>query len=149
MREELFQTLKKDHQEVKGIFSKLKEATQSNRREELLKKLQEEIIPHMSSEEKVLYTALKKKKEAKEDVLQSLEEHHAAHLFLQELAQMSPDDERFKAKVSVLMEMVDHHVEEEEDVIFKDIRKLVSDEEVDDLLKDFNKEKEKAKKSLH
>jgi hemerythrin superfamily protein len=149
MQEELFQTLKKDHQEVKGIFAKLKEASQSSKREELLEKLREEILPHMTGEEKVIYPALKENKDSKEDVLQSLEEHHAAQLILQELTKMSPDDERFKAKVSVLMEMVDHHVEEEEDIIFKDIRKFINNDEAGKILEKFNKEKEKAKKGMH
>lgn len=149
MHQELFKTLKQDHQEVKGIFSRLKESDQVSERKKLLEQLQEEILPHMTGEEKVLYPALKKTEEIREDALEALEEHHAAQLILKELAKMSPDHERFRAKVSVLMEMIDHHVEEEEDVIFKDIKKQFSSEEAGQLLESFNQEKEKARKTRH
>jgi hemerythrin superfamily protein len=149
MYQDLFNTLKKDHKEVKSIFSQLKEASQSAQRQELLQQLQEELLPHMISEEKVLYPALKKSEEIREDALEALEEHHAAQLILKELMKLSPDDERFKAKVTVLMEMVDHHVEEEEDVIFKDVKKQFSSQEAGELLESFTKEKEKAKKTKH
>jgi hemerythrin superfamily protein len=145
MHQELFETLKQDHQEVKDIFSQLKESSKTSERKALLEKLQQEILPHMTGEEKVIYPAMKKNEGIREDALEALEEHHAAQLILKELAKMSPDDERFKAKVSVLMEMVDHHVEEEEDVIFKDIKKQFSSEEAGQLLEGFNKEKEKAR----
>jgi hemerythrin superfamily protein len=149
MYQELFNTLKQDHKEVKSIFTQLKDSSQPSKRKELLEKLHEEIMPHMASEEKVLYPALKKSAEIREDALEALEEHHAAQLILKELIKMSPDDERFKAKVTVLMEMVDHHVEEEEDVIFKDVKKQFSSEEAGQLLESFNKEKEKARKTKH
>jgi hemerythrin superfamily protein len=149
MYQELFKALQQDHKEVKSIFSQLKNSSQPSERKELLEKLQEELLPHMTSEEKVIYPALKKTEEIREDALEALEEHHAAQLILKELSKMSPDHERFKAKVTVLMEMVDHHVEEEEDVIFKDLKKQFSSEEAGQLLENFNKEKEKAKKTRH
>jgi hemerythrin superfamily protein len=149
MYQELFKTLKQDHKEVKSIFSELKSSSQSSERKNLLEKLRRELLPHMTGEEKALYPALKKTEAIREDALEALEEHHAAQLILTELTSMSPDDERFKAKVTVLMEMVDHHVEEEEDVIFKDVKKQFSSDEAGQLLENFNKEKEKAKKSMH
>lgn len=149
MHDQLFQTLKKDHQEVKSLFKKLTEAKKANEREELLEKLDSEITPHMRAEERTVYMALQKKKEAKEDALEAFEEHHAARLVMHELQDLSADDERFLAKSMVLKEMVEHHLKEEEKDIFQDIREGFSADEAGKLLERFNQEKERIKKKLH
>ena len=44
-----------------------------------------------------------------------------------------PEDERFMAKVTVLKEQVEHHVEEEKTNLFPKVKKLLSNDELDDL----------------
>lgn len=149
MHDQLFQTLKKDHQEVKSLFKKLTEAKKADQREELLEQLDSEITPHMRAEERTVYMALQKNKEAKEDALEAFEEHHAARLVMHELQDLSADDERFLAKTMVLKEMVEHHLKEEEKEIFQDIRDAFSADEAGKLLERFNQEKERIKKKLH
>lgn len=148
MHEQLFQTLKKDHQEVKSLFKKLTEAKQADQRTQLLEQLDLEITPHMRAEERTLYTALQKSKDAKEDALEAFEEHHAARLIMHELQDLSADDDRFLAKSMVLKEMVEHHLKEEEKDIFKDMREAFSADEAGKLLERFNQEKERMKKKL-
>ncbi|MEZ4599139.1 MAG: hemerythrin domain-containing protein [Syntrophotaleaceae bacterium] len=150
MAEKLFDVIKKDHQEVKGIFEKILQTKKSDQREKLLDQLKSEIIPHMTAEEKILYRDLKDEcSECKEDVLEAYEEHHAARLILDELMDLSADDETFHAKASVLQEMVSHHIKEEESTIFKDIKKHMKSDQVEEILQKFEKEKEKAKGKAH
>ncbi len=150
MHDQLFDTLRKDHQEVRDIFQKLLDAEQSSRREELVGKLHREILPHMRAEERTLYPSVRDHcNTCKGDVLESMEEHHAARLVLHELQEMEADDERFQAKTAVLREMVEHHIKEEEEEIFKDVRRNLSDQQAGDILERFKKEKERVKGQIH
>ncbi len=149
MRNQLFDTLRKDHQEVREIFRKMLESEQPDKRQKLVNQLQQEALPHMKAEEKTVYPAVRKHcDDCQEHVLESIEEHHAAELILKELMKLKTSDERFHAKTMVLQEMIEHHLKEEEKEIFKDIRKNINDEEAGNILERFNKEKEQVKSQL-
>lgn len=146
MAENLLKQLKQDHQEVESIFKKLLQTEDSAQREQLIDQLQMELIPHMKSEEKVIYPALKTAgdTEVKEDALEAIEEHHAAEMVLRELIRLNPSDERFKAKCQVLMEMVQHHVQEEEKKVFKDIKEKLASQ-LDEITTRFNQVKQRQR----
>jgi hemerythrin superfamily protein len=150
MRQQLFEALRKDHQEVREIFRNMLENEQPAQREKLMNQLQQEVLPHMKAEEKVVYPALRKNcEDCQEQVLESIEEHHAAELILKELLKLKTSDERFHAKTMVLQEMIEHHVKEEEKEIFKGIRKNIDDKQAGDILEKFAQEKERVKSQLH
>ncbi|MEM5788762.1 MAG: hemerythrin domain-containing protein [Syntrophobacteraceae bacterium] len=146
MPERLFQLLKKDHQEVKGIFKQLTE--DGGNREELFATLKQELMPHMKSEEKVFYSALMDKEEVREETLESFEEHHVAELVFRELEKLPQSDERWAAKLSVLKELVEHHVKEEERKIFKSAQQNLDSSEIQEIMEKFEKEKEKLKQRM-
>jgi hypothetical protein len=147
MHEKLFEILKKDHQELMGMLDKMTETSEAqyHKREDLLKQIKQEIIPHMRAEEKAFYSVLKENDESKDDALEAIEEHHAGELILAELEKMSKQDESWHAKSSVFQEIISHHIEEEEDKIFKDAEKVISHDQMGMILENFQKEKEKIK----
>jgi len=63
---------------------------------------------------------------------------------LKELASTPKDTEEWTAKLTVLKENVEHHVEEEEGEMFKKARKVLTDEEAEEL----GSRMEAAKKKL-
>ena len=149
MPEKLFEAIRKDHKEVKGIFANMLHAKKNELREELLEKLQSEIVPHMRAEERAVYMTLREDcNECREDVLEAFEEHHAARLILNELQELSPDDERFMAKATVLKEIVEHHLQEEENKLFEDIRHAMKEDKAEQILQQFMQEKERIKKKI-
>jgi iron-sulfur cluster repair protein YtfE (RIC family) len=87
---QFFQLLKKDHAEVKGILGQFKETKESapKKREELFKKLREELVPHMKAEESIFYPPLLAKKESREDAMEGVEEHHVSEMVLKELEKL-------------------------------------------------------------
>jgi hemerythrin-like domain-containing protein len=146
--ENFFELLKKDHNKVKGIMKKLKDSSGKEERVDLLNKLKMEIEPHMEAEENVFYTVLTTKKEAKEKALEAIEEHHVANTVLRELDKNSKEGDRWKAKMSVFKELVEHHIEEEEGEIFEVTEKVLSEDQMSDMLKRFTDAKQKAKSKM-
>jgi len=150
MHNEFFEILKKDHQGVKGILEQLKETKQnaSKKRETLFQKLTEELVPHMKAEEKTFYQPLLAKKEAREDAMEALEEHHVAEVVFKELQKMQKGEEQWGAKLSVFKELVEHHIEEEESTIFESAEEALGHDEMQNIMKQFEQEKEKIKNNL-
>lgn len=142
-----FELLKKDHEKVSGIFEKLDKTTERGvkTREELFTQLKTELDIHAQIEEQMLYPLLKEAKETHEITLEAVEEHNVVKQLLSELDELSKDDETWGAKLTVLKENVEHHVEEEEEEMFKDARKVLSKEQLEELGTRMQEAKEQKK----
>lgn len=141
-----FNLLKEDHKRVAGIFEKLEPTTERalKTREELFNKLNSELEVHAAVEEQIFYPVLKEAAETREITFEAFEEHRVVKELLKELASSPKDTEEWTAKLTVLKENVEHHVEEEEGEMFKKARKVLTDEEAEEL----GSRMEAAKKKL-
>jgi len=150
MQNKFFQMLKKDHEKVKGILGTLKETKESapKKREGLFQKLREELVPHMKAEETTFYQPLMAKKEAREDAMEGMEEHHVSEMVLKELEKMPKGEDQWGAKMTVFKELVEHHIKDEESKVFKSAEKALDHDEMQNIMKQFEQEKQKIKKSL-
>ncbi|HWN07719.1 MAG TPA: hemerythrin domain-containing protein [Pyrinomonadaceae bacterium] len=130
-----FTLLKADHKKVAGILEKLDATTERGvkTREELFTQLKSELDLHAQIEETILYPALEKADETREITLEAYEEHRLVKQLLKELESMDKSEEQWTARFTVLKENIEHHVEEEEDEMFKKARKVLSEEEAEDL----------------
>jgi iron-sulfur cluster repair protein YtfE (RIC family) len=140
-----FTLLKNDHKKVAALFEQIEPTTERavKTREEAFGKLKEELDVHAHIEEKILYPVLKKEAETRDITFEGIEEHHVVKMLLAELAGMAVDSEEWTAKVKVLQENVEHHVEEEETIMFKLGREVLTKEEVEDLGTRLEAEKDK------
>jgi hemerythrin superfamily protein len=144
-----FQLLKEDHKKVAGIFEKLEPTTERGvkTREELFTQLKNELDVHARIEETIFYPALRDADETHDIILEGYEEHKVVKGLLAELDKLPKDDEKWGAKLKVLQENVEHHVEEEEGEMFKGARKVLSEEQAEQLgfrLEEAKKEQKKA-----
>lgn len=148
MANPFFQLLRKDHKEVKGILEQLKDAKEGpgKKREELFRKLMEELVPHMKAEEKTFYSSLVRNEEAREHGLEGIEEHHVAELVLKELEKMPKGEDQWSAKFSVFKEILEHHIQEEEGAIFKTAESALKPDEIQNIMSEFEQEKQKIRK---
>ena len=130
-----FTVLKNDHEKVAGILTSIEETTERavKGREELFTRLKAELDLHARIEEEILYPALEEADETREVTLEAYEEHRLVKQLLTELEAEPKDTEEWTAKFTVLKENIEHHVEEEEGEMFKNARKVLSEEEVEDL----------------
>jgi len=145
-----FQMLKKDHGEVKNILEQLKETKESasKKREELFQKLRVELVPHMKAEESAFYPPLLAKKVSREDAMEGVEEHHVSEMVLKELETMQKGEEQWGGKMAVFKELVEHHIKDEQSKVFKSAEKALSDDEFQNIMKQFEQEKQAIKKNL-
>ena len=66
-------------------------------------------------------------------MLEAYEEHDVVDTILGELERTPVDDETWKAKLSVMRENILHHIEEEEEEMFGQVRKLFDAEKLESL----------------
>ncbi len=128
--------LKDDHRKVEELFERFEELGEraTTTKQEIVRKLIEELSVHAEIEETLVYPLLRQKAEDMEDdVLEAYEEHHLVKRTLAELENMTPADEMFDAKVCVLCEAIEHHVEEEEDELLPKLKKVLDKDELADL----------------
>lgn len=143
MAPRLLDELHKEHRMVEDILNQLEDkagATDQDK-ETLFDNLERNLLPHMRGEEKYFYPALLDKKDAKADALHAIEEHRAADNLLMQLDETSMRDDTWDAKLVVLKDMILHHVKDEEGKVFKDAKRDLSDQQMDQILDNFMQEK--------
>lgn len=130
--QDLLDTLKSEHDEVKGLLEDLQNADTAPQRKALVKKIKQALVPHTKAEEKILYAAIiaLKDKDAQVDGHEGSFEHDLAAKTLQKLGAIpNAKSAEHKAAAKVLQELVDHHIQEEERKVWGDARKHFSDED--------------------
>lgn len=130
--------LKEDHDKVRDLLSQLTESTEhaEKTRSELLTKIEKELSVHTQIEEEIFYPALQKAdgKESEKMNAEAREEHRAvSDLVLPDLKKANPSGIEFSGRAKVLKELVEHHAEEEEDEMFEQARKILSEDELNEL----------------
>ncbi|TCV97773.1 hemerythrin HHE cation binding domain-containing protein [Luteibacter rhizovicinus] len=125
------QLLKADHKVVKSLLSDLEDSSHRavKKRMQLLNDIQKQLKAHTTIEEEIFYPAFKAAgtKDEMKMYFEALEEHRAAEaLVLPDLLATDPASDQFAGRAKVLKELIDHHIEEEEQEMFKDARKLLS-----------------------
>jgi hemerythrin-like domain-containing protein len=127
--------LEKDHRRFERLMKEGEDtsARAKKRRHEILATLADEIAAHERKEERLLYPALKRHKDARDIVLEGYQEHHVADVLVDELKRLPATDERWAAKFKVLKESLEHHIEEEEGDMFKTARTALGRERLEEL----------------
>lgn len=146
--EDILDTLKKEHDEVKALLDALSDAQTPAQRRSLVLKIKAALVPHTKAEEKVVYNAViaLRDKDAQRDGHEGYLEHEWAAKTLQRLERLtnaaSPEH---KAAGKVLKELVEHHVDEEERNIWADVKKHFSDEQREQMNERFLAAKKRVK----
>jgi hemerythrin-like domain-containing protein len=130
--QDLLDTLKSEHDEVKGLLADLQNADTVPQRRALVQQIRQALVPHSKAEEKVLYTAIiaLRDKDAQVDGHEGNIEHDLAARTLQRLGGIAnAKSSEHKAAAKVLKELIEHHIQEEERNVWSDARKHFSDQD--------------------
>jgi hemerythrin superfamily protein len=146
MAHKFIEHLKKDHDKQRKLGEQLRNAKDPERRQELRKKMHEQLYPHIQGEEASIFDYMQEAGgKAREEALKALQEHHVDEVLLRELMDLTLDGETFSAKAYVLDEINRHHIEEEEKTHFPMLVGMVSEEKLDELYKAYEEAEKKAK----
>jgi len=121
--------LSQQHRDVEALFKEMKSARTVAQKRRIFSNLSRALAAHTRIEETIFYPAVFGD-ETEEILRESVEEHLVAKRLLADLQGMEPSDPQFMGKIAVLKEVVRHHVEEEEQELFKRVRKGDEDLEV-------------------
>jgi iron-sulfur cluster repair protein YtfE (RIC family) len=140
--------IKEDHQKLESVFKKLEKAEPSEI-PDLLRQVQELLVPHSKAEEQVVYPAIKSiVPDESSDVDDGLEEHHHVEQTLQELLASDPEAPGVDGLIAAMIGEVRHHVEEEEEEILPSFSKAATNQQLSELGEQFTAAKEQALQSL-
>ncbi len=124
--------LAKDHRMVQKLFKEFEKLDDGEERREHVKKTCNELRAHARLEQEVFYPAIRRalsEQDRDVDLIAEAEvEHTVAKNLIEELDHMTgTDDEHFSATFCVLGDYVNHHIDEEENELFKEIRRAKVD----------------------
>lgn len=141
----VLEVLKDDHATVERLFSNILSTSSADkaRREALFHALKEAVVKHAHAEEKVFYPPLREKQQAHDVVEHGLDEHHTVERLLQRMDGIPADSDDWVDTLESIHDKIKEHVQEEEDEIFPQARKLLGDQELDRMTESFLDTKEK------
>jgi len=143
---QIYDVLKKDHQEVKALLTELVSLPDDSKgASALVDKIRDGLIPHSRAEEAVFYNSLREVPEANGKAWHGYEEHLEAETILRSLQVASKTGMGWKPLAQKLKTALDHHVAEEEGEFFSLARRALSDTEATQMAAAFQKMKPEIK----
>lgn len=130
----IYDTLKKEHREVQYLLNQLValDEKSTTRRDELVQKIHDALIPHSKAEEAVLYNPLRSyTNDNQKDILHGYEEHMEAENLLRLLQVKDKIGGNWKQTASKLKTAIDHHIAEEEEKIFSLAHQVFTEHEAE------------------
>lgn len=144
---DILDTLQAEHDEVQELLEKLVESGNGREQKQLLAQIKRALVPHTKAEEKAVYDAVLalRGKDAKIDGHEGYIEHGLADQTLKKLDKLTANSPEFNAAAKVLKELIAHHVQEEERNIWAQVRENFSDEQREQMNREFLAAKKKIR----
>lgn len=101
---------------------------------------------HTAGEEEAVYPYLQDAHA--ERMRHAYEEHHRVDVAIDELRNLDPDDASWEARVHVLREMIAQHVREEEDELIPTLRRMLDEDQSEELTYDMEEARDAATRWL-
>ncbi len=142
----IFARLKADHDRHRDLLARIDETHgDSDERRTLFEAFRVEVTAHAASEEMSLYATMLAKPELRDDAQHSVSEHKEIEDFLTELCEMDFASTGWLTRFRTMKDRYLHHIDEEEEEMFPEAEKDLSEAKKQELLAIFEKEKPKEK----
>jgi hemerythrin superfamily protein len=113
--------LKKQHDEVADLFEEIDTLDSEDEKQAIFKQIADNLAIHATIEERFFYPAVRQLSE--DEVEEAYDEHLEIKRLLVECMRMQ-GERGFDVKLAALESVVLHHVEEEENVLFPEVRRM-------------------------
>lgn len=139
-----------DHETVDQLMAQI-EATEAgaDERQELFLRFKEEMMVHKVAEERVFYAKLLQHPEAREKGKHCNEEHSEVVEMIHKLEQLDNSSPRWLQTFIKLKSSIKHHVKEEENEIAPLARRILGDDQLEQLGQAFLQEKQLVQARMH
>lgn len=139
---DIYERLTQDHDTQRDMAARLAETTgDSDERRKLWEEFKPEAEAHANAEEQTFYATLIEKPDAQEKARHSISEHKDAADLMEKLSTDDMSSPGWLQNFKKLKEELEHHMEEEENEVFVEARKVISDETATSLVSDFEERK--------
>jgi len=139
---EIFERLKQDHDRHRTMLAKIDETKgDSAERRALFEAFRVEVTAHAAAEEESLYATMLAKPDLREDAQHSVSEHKEIDDFLEELDEMEFSSPGWLTRFRAMRDRYEHHIDEEEEEMFPDAAKELTDAEEARLAEVFKRRK--------
>ena len=126
----IFDRMKQDHDSHRQLFAKMDEAKDDNDRlEKLFDQFKVEVKAHAAAEEETLYATMLARPDLREDAQHSVSEHKEIEDYLEDMEEQEFNGREWRETFAQLKKRYLHHIEEEEEEMFPDAAKDLSDAE--------------------
>lgn len=141
--------IKTEHRQIETLFSEVESTDNPHKLYECFNQLFNGLNLYAEVEEQTLYPAIRRHgQDTKELVDAAQQDHHKAKQILEELEYLSPTSREFKQKIAELKQVIQHHVQEEENVVFDQVRECMSQEDREQLGSEFKAVKSKLQSEM-
>ncbi|MGH1358560.1 MAG: hemerythrin domain-containing protein [Burkholderiaceae bacterium] len=134
----IYEALRKDHDEQRSLLSMILETEgDSHDRAELFRQLKSALSAHAIAEERHFYIPLLGQDLTQEKSRHGIAEHHQIDELVERLVEAEPSTSAWLTIARQLDEKVRHHLEEEERIVFPLSGKVLSDQQKEQLVADY------------
>lgn len=130
---DIYDYLKMDHDHVDKLFKQFEKSKIPARQVQIVTLIAQELLVHAKSEQETFYKALEPHFESRPEVLHGKKEHAEIEAQIVEVLDSKNTGSGWHKKVEKLKELVQHHVKDEESSIFKEAKKVLSENEAYEL----------------
>lgn len=131
--ETIYDILKAEHKQVADL---IQQAMRDGSKETFFK-IKAKTEPHLLGEEKLFYPILEEKSKLRDLVSHAYEEHNEIKSISSELENMAAGSSDWTSKIKELNESVSHHVEEEENKVFPEAQKVLSNDKAQQIAQQY------------
>jgi hemerythrin superfamily protein len=141
MSETIFEALRDDHQVQRKLVDAVVDTQgDSTERSKLFSQLKDELVKHASAEERFLYKPMLDFDETQEKARHSIAEHHEIDELIESLEATNPSSPAWKATAEKLQHTVHHHLDEEEQEVFQQAGKVLSEQKKTSLAQSYREQ---------
>lgn len=131
----IYDILKAEHKQVSDL---IQQALRDGSKDTFFK-IKAKTEPHLMGEEKLFYPLLEEKTEMRELVNHAYEEHNEIKSISSELENMDAGSSEWTSKLKELDESISHHVEEEENKVFPESQRILSENKAQEIAQQYLK----------
>ncbi|WP_141734908.1 hemerythrin domain-containing protein [Oligoflexus tunisiensis] len=145
---EIFSVLQMDHRKVELLFKEIEDAKTHERALGIFRQLKADLNAHSIAEEETVYIRFQAVDSMREYLGEARQDHADIRVLLDEVSDVLDEHEPFLDKIDELHQLVSQHVEEEENQLFKLIRRNSSEELRRDLAQHFLKARQRIQENI-